>query len=225
MKPDTQLAAEIQAMYDENKYVRKQPMYFMKATGNLINDFAKFTDLQSGGKSDDPNDSASAVLPHKPDKDGKTYHTIRDVTYATYKTLMPQGSVDDFYAMTDETRNVFINYFLRQNRHTGRPRIDVLLAYFAWGSGTSYNELKTYQAWYETKLIDEKENDAVLFNRLIDIRLYRLRKMKDAVHYSSGWQAAILNFWNVFKPNKNEKSNNIFNLIINILSPFRLFNY
>jgi hypothetical protein len=180
-----------------NLYCPKQLMFNLTTTNNIVKDFAKFTDLQSGKKSDDPNDPAAKFLPPKPYKDNRYYHTIRDITWQTFHTLKPELSEYYFYNMSDELRNYFIQHFMISGIKTSSDACNALLSYVNWGSGNCEKELELYKKWYKTDTV-ENIIESILFDRLTDIRIYRYSNMKPE-KYRNGWIAGELNFWFLFR--------------------------
>ena len=199
MKTDQELVDDIRRSYDSNKFVKGQLMYNLISTGDIVSDFSKFTDLQSGKKSDDPKDSAAHFPPPTPAKDGKYYHTIRDITWQTYHTLLPLRTANDFYNMSDGDRNFVVSRIMSYSAFTSDKIINAFLSYLSWASGNYHNEMNVYSAWYKSDIRKDLENISrtIILNRLVDIRLYTYSQMRQFSTYGSGWQAGILNLWHL----------------------------
>jgi len=201
MKTDTELATYLQNKHDTNKFVPGWRMHNMGISRNIMLDFAEFTRLQGGGKSNDLRDKASANFPPKPDKDGKYYHTVDDVTWSCFQyNFKSEATPARFYKMSKADRRVCILHFKNIGRFTASPAINCLLSYIAWGSGGFYKERVLYKIWYESDFAtDCINNELVVFNRLMDIRLYRFSTMADFPTYGNGWISGSLIFWDKFK--------------------------
>ena len=204
MKSDKEINEYLKLAYSLDKNCPKLPMYNLKQSGNLIKDFAIFTDMQSGGRSCDPKDTAAKYLPPQPHIDGRYYHTVRDITWQSFHALIPAGTPELFYSMPYETRQIFINHFINGNRVTESESVNFLLSYFAWGSGSSNPERTYYKIWFNSTIQkDIKEiGEFIVFNRLTDIRLWRYSLMRTYAVHGAGWRAGTLIFWNLFKPKK-----------------------
>ncbi len=129
IKSDQQLAIDILNDYNTDPHVKRQAMYNLKSTGDTVKDFAKFTDVQSGGKSDDPNDPMAHYAPKIPYKDGRYYHTIRDIGYPTFLSVYPNSPVIEFYEMSDEKRNNIICVIMEHSAYTKDSVVDCMFAY------------------------------------------------------------------------------------------------
>lgn len=170
-------------------------------TGNIIVDFSQFTDDQSGKKSDDPNDPAAKDSPIVPATDGRYYHTIRDITWATYHAIFPNRPAQYFYTMTDEERQSCISPFINAGKQTTSDLINIMLSYIIWGGSLSLI-LSTYHTWYsETTLQADTMNDEhATFVKLIDVRRYVYSNcLSDSSKYGEGWDLGVLCFWKLFR--------------------------
>lgn len=182
--------------------MRNQPMFKMVATKNIVADFAKFADLQSGGWSNDPDDAASSFFPPIPDpKDGIFKHTVRDVTAETFHSLKPELGWEQFYAMPDALRNEFIEHFLDGGAYTSDKRVNATLGYCVWGSGSCRTERTLYKGWYKSDIASDviTLGSDVVLDRITDIRLYSLTLKKSYKKYGVGWRAGVLNFYQLLK--------------------------
>lgn len=176
--------------------------YFTKYTGDIIADFSQFTDDQSGKKSDDKTDSASKDSPDTPATDGRYYHTIRDVTFSTYKSIFPNRPAQYFYTMTDEERMTCIMHYVNAGKMTTSPLVNILISYIIWGGSLSVI-LHTYHWWYKDTTL---QADALLsehdtFIKLLDIRrwVYNNCLGEASKINGMGWDRSIINFWKLFK--------------------------
>jgi len=205
MKTDLELAKYISDRFISDKHCSQQPMYKMVITGDVVSDFAKFTDLQSGKKSNDPDDPAAFYFCPVPYKDGQLYHTIRDITADTFRNINKMKRLNltwnDFLYMTDKTRRIFIDEFINKTEFTNSKIINTLLAYVKWGTGNCQFEVGTYKSWYKTTMAGDLKtlSETTVFNRIIDLRLYHYSLIANYKIYGHGWDAGILNFWNTFK--------------------------
>ena len=168
-------------------------------TGNMKTDFSQFTDDESGKKSDDINDPAAKDSPNSPDTDGHYYHTIRDITWNTYHSIFPNNPPQFFYAMTDLEREACIQKYFDHANYTNSDLVNILFAFFAWGSWDYQPECSLYKEWYNSDIIiDSEDNEHDVFVRLIDIRKWRYSQMTQADIYGLGWVRALLCFFRLF---------------------------
>ena len=179
-------------------------MYQMQKSGKIWDDFAKFTDLQSGGKSDNKTDyyylNTVNPAPPVPDSDGRYYHTVRDVTWQLYKTLFPDNTPAQFYAMSNSDREAVVEYMIKPALITKSDTVNGMFAYAVWGTGNCHAEQVYYQAWYTTDInadIDTLGEKAIL-DRITDIRLYVLSTFTTTAN-NPGQPAGILNLWALLK--------------------------
>ena len=200
MKTSKQLYDELLQLAKNDPIVRRQGMFNMQPSGDIAADLSRFTDLQGGGRSADPNDNAARFPPPQPHKDGVKYHTVRDITWATFKSFFPALGPDDFYDMTDANRTIIIKRIMTASNETRSPAINALLSYIAWGSGSYSKELLIYLTWYKSNYRDDIAvlGEKVVFDRLTDIRKYRY-SMMDQVGEYPGWIPGLINFWRVFR--------------------------
>ena len=200
MKSIQELEVEFANLREVLQAEYKHKEYYTPYTGDLILDFSKFTDDQSGKKSDDPDDPAAKDSPNIPAVDGHYYHTIRDVTWATYHSLFPNRPVQYFYTLSDEERAVCINKYIQHGKYCSKDSINILCAYFAWGSWDYQPEISLYKSWYNSDAyIDAGTKEHDVFVRLVDIRRYRYSVMNGHEKYYDGWTLGILNFYALFK--------------------------
>lgn len=170
-------------------------LYNQIKSGDLVKDFSIFTDNQSGHKSDDPSDPAAKDSPIIPDIDGRYYHTIRDITYNTFKSYCNGLSVKDFYDMTDENRSKCIKPFIDAGKITKDEVVNMFLSYCVWGTGNCNSERSYYREWYKTDLSKETAQTSILLDRIVDIRLYHLSKISNYNLYGIGWKRGVMAFW------------------------------
>jgi hypothetical protein len=170
-------------------------------TGNLIVDFSKFTDDQSGKCSHDPNDPAAKYPPPSINPaTGFSDHTIRDITWQTYHTIFPSRPPSMFFNMTDAERAICIEPFIQHGEYCSKDSINILCSYIAWGSWDYQPEISIYKEWYKSDAVTDAESqEHDVFVRLIDIRKYRYSVIQGHEHYQDGWVLGILNFYQLFK--------------------------
>ena len=178
--------------------MKAQAMYFMAPTGNVINDLSKFTKVQGGGKSDDVNDklAVGAGLPSYPDSDGRTYHTVNDIIWSTFKTVIPDATPYQFYNMSETDRAKVIEWFFNKSATTGNNAVDAFLFYMNWGGWGASNRSAQYLACFKNSVaVDAAKLPKLTFLRLISMQWYFV---KDEKHWI-GWRFGILNFYKLFK--------------------------
>jgi hypothetical protein len=193
MKTAEQLHTEHEQLLESCGVEHSAPqLYNIIKSGNLVADFSKFTDLQSGKKSDDPHDPAAHDLPPKPDTDGHYYHTIRDITWETFKSFFPNTTPEKFYNMTDADRAVCIKWFIDAGKVTKNDVANIFLAYSVWGTGNCLREKSTYKSWYGIDLSSETIDTKILLDRLTDIRLYIIKQISNYNLYGLGWTRGVM---------------------------------
>jgi hypothetical protein len=102
------------------------PMWFLKSSNSWVRDFSIFTKAQGGGKSADPNDTASKNMPPIPDKDGHFYHTVHDITWSTFQHNIKGATPERFYSMSDQDRTFIVQKFLLNT--TRNAGVDAILS-------------------------------------------------------------------------------------------------
>jgi hypothetical protein len=170
-------------------------MFNMIKSGDLIKDFSTFTDMQSGKKSDDPNDPAAKFPPPTPAKDGHYYHTIRDITWQTFKSFFPKTDTGRFYNMTDSDRAVCIKFFIDAGSITKDKIINIMLSYCVWATGNCNTEQNYYRGWYNVDMKKETLSTMVFLDRVTDIRLYFLTQIPNYNKYGLGWKRGVMCMW------------------------------
>jgi hypothetical protein len=198
MKSKEEMILSLDDMFITNKAARGLAYYGMKPTGNILKDFATFTDLQCLKPSYDPNDYYIKNGGHyspKPDKSGKAPHTVRDVTYDLFHTFCPQFFPEQFNEMSDETKMFIVKNVIKSAIITNSDAINYLFGYCLWATGNYKKELAFYKEWYGTKLQDDIDtlDELTVFIRLIDIRVFRMAQSNMPGHLGG-----ILCFYKVF---------------------------
>lgn len=187
------------------------PMYTMKPTGNLEYDFALFTKLQGGGKSDNKSDAAFLNnTPPTPDKDGRYYHTVDDIIYSTFKKANPDATnlPYDFYNMTTARRAKVVKSFLVKT--TTSDACNALLSYCNWGGGGFKRCAEIFKENYGIDLFAAiKKNEADAFNKICLCRIAQLKASNNFIVQGQaktnweinglGWTRGVLCLWNVFR--------------------------
>ena len=203
MKTASELELDLRDRYVTNKYVPGQKMYNMKKSGNLFDDFFRFTDLQSGGKSDNKSDyyfkNTKEPAASTPDADGRYYHTVRDVTWQLFKTHVINDA-NRFYNMSDADRSICVNVMMKPAKRTKSELVNTMLAYCVWGTGNCIKEMELYQEWYNTDINSDIDSlgEKAIVDRITDIRLFLLSTWKTTKE-NPGQPAGVLNLWNLLK--------------------------
>lgn len=199
MKTTEEIILDFDDLVLTNKSAKGFKMYKLKPSGDLLKDFFDFTEVQGGGRSCNPTDPYLKMLGHwppKPYKDGKLYHTVRDITWDTFKMYCPTFLVEQFYDMSDDTRMFIVKNMIRGAIITNNDVINYLLGYCIWGTGNCKSELNLYKTWYKTNL--QKDIDSMgartVFMRLLDIRKFRTTSTENP-----GWVGGIICFYKLFK--------------------------
>lgn len=163
--------------------VKKLIKYF-----DMYNDeYLKHLQKYEGGKSKNPNDSASKHYPPEPYKDGHFYHTNKGVTWSTFKSLIGNDS-QRFYKMSDKDFDKCIGYYYLDGV-IGKAKY--VFHAFAWGSGKDGTKkwLKAFYGVTTSKELAEKLNkqsDAKL-KSLVLYRLDRLKSLSTWQYFGKGW--------------------------------------
>ena len=199
MKTAEELDTDLQNRFNTNPYVKHQKMYGMQKSGNVLDDFCKFTDYQSGGKSDDPNDwyfkNTVNPAPPIPDTDGHYYHTVRDCCWQLFKTVVSSDPVR-FYNMSDADREVVVKYMISFGNISKSDIVNAMFWYAVWGTGNCHMEQVYYGSWYKTAINDDIDSLGVkaVLDRVTDIRLYNLSTFITTASFP-GQPAGVLNIW------------------------------
>ena len=186
-----------------------------KYTADFFNDLKSFVFGQGGGKSRDIHDAAAGVManwPNVPDKDGKKYHTVNDITYSVFCKLAKKAGIeptpDNFYGMTEEQAGsiagvYFSEYVYVYRKQTNSQGLLALFFYTIWGSGTAQYTLKKFQKYFGVSVFDYEKKygsveaiDAYSFVRYLNLKAINESKYKGRY---VGWYSGISNFWRVFR--------------------------
>ena len=203
MKTPEQLASDLLIDYNTNRYVKLQQMYNMQPSGDIFADFCKFTDLQSGGKSDNKTDyyylNTVNPAPPIPFVNGRYYHTVRDITWQLFKHLVADDA-NRFYNMTDADREIVVKFMTAQANITKSEVVNSMFSYAVWGTGNCQSEKTYYAAWYKTNLNDDIDalGEQAILDRITDIRLYVLSTFTTTAN-NPGQPAGVLNLWSLLK--------------------------
>lgn len=177
-------------------------LFNMVISGNMFDDFYKFTNVQSGGKSADPNDPAAKFPPSIPDKDGKYYHTVKDVTFKTFVDIAHRyGMTADpkiFYEMPEYIRKIIVkDFIIAAKKYTQSDLVNYAIAYFLWG-GSAKKAIDIFvEKFGNLKDYINTNGELKTFNNLMYLRILQLQKLNP--RYAKGWTTLLLCYWNVFK--------------------------
>lgn len=170
-------------------------------TGDMSMDFSQFTADQSGRISSDPADPASKNPPPEPKMlNGYPVHTILDVTWSTYHSILPNNTSSQFYEMSAADRMQCVMSYINVGKITSSDLVNTLVSYINWG-GALYICLNVYKVWYpDSNLqLDVKLSEHDAFIKLIDVRRYVYTNcLTDSNLYALGWDRGILNFYKLF---------------------------
>jgi hypothetical protein len=211
LKTPEQIHTEIEERYLSNSFVPKQAMFEMVKSGDVILDFSNFTLKQSGNlangyKSYDDKDPyvttniAKGIDPYPPlaDTDGRKPHTVKDITYLTFASIVSHDSAR-FYTMNDIDRKLVIVHFITPSFITKSNAVNGFLAYMYWSAPVVFNKIRgTYDEWYGNLIEQDTkiDNERIILERLVDIRLWQIACNPKSKEYP-GWAAGILNLWHL----------------------------
>ena len=211
MKTHKELVDGIEAMLIDPKIdADSMSMYFLKPTGNIVDDFFYFTHAQGGGLSGNlsdpyikghetdikywPNDGKKKV----PFSDGHYYHTSTDITWQTAVTINPKVTPAEFYAMAKPLRDSIIDYFIKAGNKTTDPAVNILFSYCYWRS--YHYEYNIYKDWYKTDINKDIKalGSYAVFTRVADIMIYENSQL-GAVNQNPGWIKGLCCIWKLFR--------------------------
>lgn len=207
MKSFEEIRASIEKAYANNAYVKNQAMYNMTKSISILADLSKFTDLQNGKYIEKSNDMEDPYVleclkkeidpfPPLPYKDGKRYHTVRDITYLSSCDAGFSDSME-FYEMSDERKGEIVKHFAKSALITKKDALNGFLFYLYWSAPKVFFEVRNYyKLWYTNAIEEDAENEdtRIVLERLVDIRLWQISTYQSAKKFP-GWEAGILNLW------------------------------
>ncbi len=175
---------------------------------DLLIDFFHFTDNQGGGKSKDPNDPAAAAMPPEPDVDGNYYHTVRDITWSSYKNILLKNGITPtakrFYSMSDGDKKIIVADYINKTKKTTSLLINCALAFYNWqGSANPFlNKFLVNNGIQNLQEGIAKYGENVLFDMLMSERITYMRALNP--RYALGWSRGCLCFWKLFGDSKKK---------------------
>lgn len=211
MKTHKELVDGIEAMLVDPKIdADSMSMYFLKPTGNIIDDLFYFTHAQGGGLSRNMTDPY--IVGHETDisywpnngktfvnhTDGQHYHTSSDITWQTAKGICPKITPAQFYTMDKVFRDAIIDYFIKAGNKTTDQAVNILFSYCYWRS--YHYEFNVYKDWYKTDINKDIKalGSYAVFTRVTDIMIYENSQL-GAVKQNPGWIKGILTCWRLFR--------------------------
>ena len=211
-----------QKQYAGDQWERERAIYgngyldTAKYSGDMLKDFADYLHIQGGRKSADPHDSICfktvrgvrvpnpAAWPELPDKDGKKWHTVDDITYILYCRLAPvlgyTASPADFYASNQRLK--IVAWHIEQGKFCKSDLCNLVGAYMVWGSGSYKSTVQRFnQYWGDVNAHIDRNGEYLTFWRLLYCRLLvmRDRNPNDWPRYGVGWSSGLAHFHRVFK--------------------------
>ena len=187
----------------EDQYLLENGVYCgVEYTGDIKQDFASFVKSQGGGKSRCSHDFNLKYMPQNPDKDGKYYHTVDDISYRLFKGLgskLGYNPTDDlFYEMPEDLHTKIVEYHIEDI--TGSESIDIFFAYLKWGIGNYSNFKMRYENQYGSilKLI-KLHGEYHVFLHLIKEREHQIRISKNYLVMGRGRLSGLAHFHRIFK--------------------------
>jgi hypothetical protein len=173
-------------------------------SGCLLKDFANFLHMQGGGKSDCKVDPSAKNRPPFPDKDGRYYHTVNDITWTTFVSLSKElgydGSVNSFYNMTDEIRLKIVYFYLTKVDLTKSELVNSFLSFVYWGSGDYMPLVKRFEevnGCIHAYLFNEGEYETL--HSLLTLRHKQMKGFRKWNEFGRGWASSLAHFHRVFK--------------------------
>lgn len=223
MKSNTELAGnKWEALYGKHGYTTGQIYANVQPSGNMNRDFIKFVHGQGGGKSNDPNDPAAKFMPPKPDKDGKYYHTVNDITWAFFKDnavlVGIEATPERFYNMNDDEYTLIVNKYISDKRRVFKVNSDavaMVLVYTEWGSGRGdgvygnkrydYGALDLMDFYYQSYGFTINESIDIIGEYMTFFLLLTKRREQMKLEtsgwnrYYLNWSSGLAHFHRVFK--------------------------
>ena len=191
-------------------------------TGDIENDFTKFTMLQGGGKSVDPYDNANNYKPPVPDVDGSWPHTVHDITWPFFCTWAPKAGIpvtaQRFYDMTEDEHGRMVDEFIKEGLSIFNIKSDavgMVYLYTSWGSGIGdgimgngrhdygARDLMDYYRQFYGMTVNESIDTAgeyiTFFNSLVLRREQMKRETSSWHRYNVNWSSGLAHFHRIMK--------------------------
>jgi hypothetical protein len=188
----------------EQKYALDNGVYCgVEYTGDMIHDWGVFV-LGQGGKSDCVKDLSTKYRPKVPDVDGRYYHTVKDVTWRTFRGLAKKYGYDSspysFYNMDDDVHRLIINHFMEKSAVTESDVINAFLSFVLWGSGS----LKMYLEMFDDDYGDineyiQEHGEYEALHSCILIRHQHLQHSRTWDVHGKGWSSGLAHYHRIFK--------------------------